>query len=146
MTKGAIISFKTGLMYSANGCFPSLSALSEGNALPTNWTSSMSTTSLHYSESPFQSERPYEYFSPVTKKKIRMKCHSRCIVCMKVLVGLGQCTHILDAAEEGAKMVSHCSQQRRHLRSHPYVGNICHQHWSSQTNLQLISCHKRHSL
>lgn len=36
-----------------------------------------------------------------------MKCRSRCVVCMKVLVGLGQCAHILDASEEGTKMVSH---------------------------------------
>ena len=74
---------------------------------------------------------PPQYFSLVTKEAIRIKCHNRCVICTKVLVGLGQCAHILDAAEEGMKMVGRFSQHRSYLRSHTYIGDICYKCWGS---------------
>jgi len=99
------------------------------------------TTSLYYSESSFHSEMLPEYFSLVTKEAIWIKCHNHCVICTKVLVGLGQCIHILDAAEEGMKMVGHFSQHRSHIKSHPYIGDKC---WGSWSGLQPISCCKWH--
>lgn len=132
-----MISFETGPMYSAN-----LSASSEENARLTNQTSFTPTTFPYYSEYFRFPEMPQD-FSDVTKEEIRIKCRRRCVICGRPLGDLGHCAHILDSAEEGAKMVNRFSQQRGDLRSHPYVGNICNQRWGSRTNLQPISGRER---
>jgi hypothetical protein len=133
-----MILFETGPMYSAN-----LSASSEENACLTNQTSFTSITSPYYFEHSGSSEMRQD-FSDVTIEEIRMKCRRRCVICGRPLgEKLGNCAHILDSAEEGAKMVSQFSQQTGDLTSHPYVDNICNQHWGSRTILQpVIGCER----